>query len=424
MNSTAPQSSAVPRWTRSLLPGAMLDDGDTTGDGNTRVAPPRSLRDWVVDVIVITVSIGFGGLVLGMTWRHHATPIAILDLVGGLIACLALWVRRSRPLGVTLLAVLLSSFSAMSAGAALVAIFNLAVYRGLRTLAAVTAVSLVSSLIYSALYQAHGGYDWSGLAIGALLTGVAIGWGSFARARRLLVLSLRDRARQLEAERRLHVEQARMAERARIAREMHDVLAHRISLLSVHAGALEFRPGAPPEEIARAAGVIRASAHAALEELRDVIGLLRDTDGNVESGPERPQPTLGQVPELIEESREAGMHIRLTLALDEPGAVPDATGRTVYRIVQEGLTNARKHAPASQVEVAITRHGDETMEVSVLSAPSVGAATTFADATSLPGAGTGLIGLAERVSLAGGRLEHGPTPNGGYLLHATLPQPR
>jgi signal transduction histidine kinase len=281
-------------------------------------------------------------------------------------------------------------------------------------------------VIYSALYRGHGGYDWGGLGISALLTGIAIGWGLFARARRLLVLSLHDRARRLESEQRLQVEQARLAERARIAREMHDVLAHRISLLSVHAGALEFTPGAPPAEIARAAGVIRASAHAALEELREVIGLLRDNDAGVEDAPERPQPTLEQVPELIEESREAGMQVHLSLQVDDPGAVPPGTGRTVYRIVQEGLTNARKHAPTSAVEVEIKARSGGPLEASVQSRPPLGGTATSTAATGparFPGAGTGLIGLAERVSLAGGRLEHGPMPNRGYLLRATLPQP-
>ena len=105
---------------------------------------------------------------------------------------------------------------------------------------------------------------------------VVIGWGLFVRARRELIDSLRERAERAEAEQRRRLEQAREAERRRIAREMHDVLAHRVTLLSLHAGALEFRPDAPPEEIAEAAGVIRASAHAALQELREVIGVLRD----------------------------------------------------------------------------------------------------------------------------------------------------
>jgi hypothetical protein len=129
------------------------------------------------------------------------------------------------------------------------------------------------------------------------------------------VLALHERADRLEAEQRLRVEQAREAERRRIAREMHDVLAHRVSLLALHAGALEFRPDAPSEEVAEAAGVIRANARAALEDLRGVVGMLRDSgDG---SAPEPPQPTLGDIPALVEESRAAGM--RVVLRLDAPG---------------------------------------------------------------------------------------------------------
>ena len=137
-----------------------------------------------------------------------------------------------------------------------------------------------------------------------LITGVVVGWGLFVRVQRELVLSLRERAATLEAEQRLRVEQAREAERLRIAREMHDVLAHRVSLLSLHAGALEFHPDASAEEVAEAAGVIRASAHAALEELRDVIGVLRE--GPPASAPEPPQPTLADIPALVEECRAAG----------------------------------------------------------------------------------------------------------------------
>ena len=136
-----------------------------------------------------------------------------------------------------------------------------------------------------------------------------IGWGLFARAQRDLVLSLRERAERVEAEQRLRVEQAREAERRRIAREMHDVLAHRLSLLSLHAGALEFRPDAPPRRSPQAAGVIRATAHDALEELRDVIGVLREGAGGQS---EPPQPTLDEIPALIEESRAAGMKVRCT----------------------------------------------------------------------------------------------------------------
>jgi signal transduction histidine kinase len=216
---------------------------------------------------------------------------------------------------------------------------------------------------------------------------------------------------------------------------MHDVLAHRLSLLSVHAGALEFHPDAEPEEVARAAGVIRASAHAALGELRQVIGLLRDhvDDGGATgvTEPERPQPTLKDLTQLVEESREAGMNVTFGLRVEHPEVVPDSTARAVYRVVQEGLTNARKHSPASAVEVEVARDDDSALTVSVLSrAPTNGSAPSFtttpaavAPPLSLPGAGTGLIGLAERVTLAGGGLTHAPTADGGYALRARLPLP-
>ena len=213
------------------------------------------------------------------------------------------------------------------------------------------------------------GAAWSS---GLLLTIVVLGWGLFARAQRDLVRSLHERAQRFEAERRLHEEQARDAERRRIAREMHDVLAHRISLLSVHAGALEFRPDAPPEEIAEAAGVVRGAAHAALQELRDVIGVLRDEeDGSTGAGErtEPPQPTLADIPALVQESREAGARVALRIDASELASVPAGLGRTAYRIVQEGLTNARKHAPAAAVDVEITG-GDGRLAVQRREPPS------------------------------------------------------
>jgi signal transduction histidine kinase len=195
---------------------------------------------------------------------------------------------------------------------------------------------------------------------------------------------------------------------------MHDVLAHRISLLSLHAGALEFRPDAPPEEVARAAGVIRSSAHAALEDLRAVIGVLREAPPG--EAPERPQPTLADLPALIEESRDAGM--RVTFSSPDLVAPPDSLGRNAYRIVQEGLTNARKHARGSTVDVVLAGSPEAGLEIEIRNRLPVGAV-----ASSIPGAGSGIIGLSERASLAGGRLEHGRTEAGDYRLWAWLPWP-
>jgi signal transduction histidine kinase len=420
MTNAAPDSSVVPRWQRSLLSAALLAEAERTDDESGRRAPRRSLLDWVVDIAAFVLAAVVGAAVLTSTWSEHAQTLAVLDAICGSLACLALWLRRSHPWPVGVAVIGVSAFSSMAAGAALIAAYTVAVQCPLRRLVGIAALSLTASAIYASLYGKTGSYSFSDLLIGVLFTGLAIGWGLFARARRELVMSLNDRARRVEAEQRDRVEQARRAERTLIAREMHDVLAHRLSLLSVHAGALEFRPDAPPEEIERAAGVIRDSAHAALEELREVIGLLRELDPESDDGPEPPQPTLADVPALVDESREAGMEVRMKLELDEPEAVPVATGRTVYRVVQEGLTNARKHAPGSLVDVEIGRDDAGQLTAAVVTRPRVGTIAQQA-AAPLPGAGSGLVGLGERVTLAGGRLAHGHTVGGGYALRATLP---
>jgi signal transduction histidine kinase len=226
-----------------------------------------------------------------------------------------------------------------------------------------------------------------------------------------------ERQRRTEAEEQLRIEQIRHAERERIAREMHDVLAHRISLLSLHAGALEFRPDASPEEVARAAGVIRASAHQALEDLRAVIGVLRD--GTEGAPPAPPQPTLAALPELLEESRAAGMRLRADVRIDDLSAVPDAVGRHALRIAQEGLTNARKHAAAAEVDLLLEGAPGHGLTIDVRNPAPVMAG----GATQIPGSGTGLVGLTERAALSGGRVEHGLDPDGDFRLHAWLPWP-
>lgn len=245
-----------------------------------------------------------------------------------------------------------------------------------------------------------------------LLTLTVIGWGMFVRSKRQLMLSLRDRARRAETEAELRAEQAQRLAREAIAREMHDVLAHRLTLLSVHAGALEFRPDAPREEVARAAGVIRESAHEALQDLREIIGVLRAGEPD-DTG--RPQPTLGALDALVTESREAGMKVTLANRVTDPAAVPASVGRTAYRIAQEALTNARKHAPGTEVTVTVTGTPGDGLVIAVRNPPPEG------EVPHVPGSGQGLIGLTERATLAGGRLEHGPEESGGFRVRAWLP---
>jgi signal transduction histidine kinase len=360
-------------------------------------------------VLLFMFAAGLSALVLGETWSQHGGVGLLVDFALGVPCFVALWWRRRHPVGLGAAVLVASAFSAVAGGPSLIFVFNAAIRAPRRALGWLVALALAATAVFPLLYPGNQeGWLWQ-LCFGALIIGVAVGWGLFARARRELVRSLRERAERVEAEQRLRLEQARDAERRRIAREMHDVLAHRVTLLAVHAGALEYRPGAPPEEIAEAAGVIRRSAQAALQELREVIGVLRDE--RAAPAPEPPQPTLDAIPALIEESRAAGMHVHSRI---EAAGGEATVGRTAYRIVQEGLTNARKHAPAAAVEVIVSAPGDELV-VEVRSRPSA------AGPAALPGAGTGLIGLAERVTLAGGELHHGRDARGDFRLRATLP---
>jgi hypothetical protein len=171
--------------------------------------------------------------------------------------------------------------------------------------------------------------NWLQGVLGVICVVAVLAWGMFVRARRQLALAERDRA---ASELELRVAQARQLERNRIAREMHDVLAHRLSLLSLQTGALELWPTAPPAEIARAAGVIRSSAHGALEDLREVIGVLRAERADDDRGdgvPERPQPIMVDLPMLIDESRKAGMRVVLECEVTDLRAVPEAVAHGV-----------------------------------------------------------------------------------------------
>jgi signal transduction histidine kinase len=400
------------RWQRALLPaveGSAAQDGDRLR---------RSARDWVVDLVIFTLAVGVGVASLHSDLNRASVPLAVLDIVLATAACLALWWRRRHPLAIGILTIGASALSGGASGAAVAAMFTVAVHCPPRWTARVAVLSVATSAIHPAIYHSEHTYSWGGVEFGAVATAVAVGYGLYVRARRELVLSLQERNRQLESEQDLRVREARHAERTRIAREMHDVLAHRISLLSVHAGALEFNPSSSPEEIARAAGVIRMSARAAQEELREVVGVLRD-DGNDPGAVPPPQPMLVEVPELVVESQRAGMDVasRIDVDVDE---VPPLIGRTAYRLVQEALTNVRKHAPGQRVQVAVAGHPGTELTVEVINRPLVGHAPTIVPND---GSGTGLIGLAERVALIGGRLSHEALHDGGFVLRATLPWP-
>ncbi|MBT2509026.1 sensor histidine kinase [Streptomyces sp. ISL-98] len=400
------------RW---LLPSAMADP-DLPGDrggGRRR----RTARDWIVDIAAFLFAAGIGLLAADTTGSvGNPDVVVFLDQLAGAAACCALWVRRRWPVGLAVVLVVVSTVAPVAGGAMIVALFSLTVHRPFKTVAVVASASLAGALVQAVL-RPDPTVSFRASAVASLvIVLLVVGWGMFVRSRRQLVVSLRERARRAETEADLRAEQAQRLAREAIAREMHDVLAHRLTLLSVHAGALEFRPDAPPAEVARAAGVIRDSAHEALQDLRDVIGVLRapaPVDGSGDDN--RPQPTLATLDALVAESREAGMKVTLDHRIDRPADVPAATGRNAYRIAQEGLTNARKHAPGAEVTVTVTGAPGDGLTIEVRN-PAPGR-----EVPAVPGSGQGLIGLTERATLAGGRFEHGFTPGGGFRVSAWLP---
>ena len=358
MATALPRDRAMSRWQRALLPaveGSVAQEGEHLR---------RSVRDWVVDIVIFTFTVGVGATGLHAGLGSVGVSMKVIDIVLAVAACLSLWLRRRHPLAVALFAVGASALSDGAAGAALAGVFTVAVHCPSRWTTRVAVLSVVASAIDPLIYGTEHRYTLGSVEFDLVATAVAVGYGLYVRERRELLFSLRERANRLEAEQDLRVREARHAERTRIAREMHDVLAHRISLLSVHAGALEFNPSASPEEIARAAGVIRMSARAAQEELREVVGVLRD-DGTDSSAVPPPQPTLVEVPELVAESQRAGMDVtsRIDVDVDE---VPPLVGRTAYRLVQEALTNARKHAPGQRVQIAVAGHPGTELTVEVI----------------------------------------------------------
>ncbi|MER5266757.1 histidine kinase [Actinosynnema sp. NPDC002837] len=257
--------------------------------------------------------------------------------------------------------------------------------------------------------------QWVMLTVYCMVVALPFLVGRYVAQRNALVAALQEREERVVRERRMVSRQVRLRERNRIAQDMHDSLGHRLSLISVHAGALALDTGLG-ERQREAVQVLRSAALTAMEELRGVIGVLRrdeepDEDQVRGSTVGRDNRTVDAIDELVDGARRAGVRVSLVrggLAVPLPAKVSHAA----YRIAQEGLTNANKHAPGASVQVTV-KYEPDALVVEVRNNPP---------RTKLPGgAGFGLIGLGERVRLAGGMLHVGELPTGGFRIAAVLP---
>ncbi|BDZ50748.1 two-component sensor histidine kinase [Frondihabitans sucicola] len=352
------------------------------------------------------------------TATDHLGGFVALDLLLGIVAIGLVPLRRRAPLPITIVIGCLASFSVMAIGALGIAVVSLSTRRRRGEIATAGLIILVSSLVGD-LVVADPADDtplWqvaiasaAGLVI-LVLAGLNIG------GRRELVDSLRERSERLVAEQALRLEQARSGERIRIAREMHDVLAHRLSLVALHSGALAYRDDLSRDQTAETAAVVRDNAHLALTELRDVLGVLRDPgSSDTLVSATTPQPTLAVLDGLFSENLEAGAVIDSTVRPEVAQALDTLSpvqSRHAFRILQEALTNARKHAPRAVVTVVLGGTPGERLEI-VVQNPVTEPGDPWQP-------GHGLVGLAERVRLAGGD-STSRIDDGRFTVRAWLP---
>jgi len=366
---------------------------------------PASVDLWVMAAM--------GSLIALTVWgEYQGGTLWPADIAVAVAAWLLLPVLLRRPVTGALALAVLAAVSPAATAPATMGTLHVAQRRSFRTALAVGAAGIVAHAVRGLWRPVQGlSYGWW-LVLVVVAHAALIGWGALTRSRWALIESLKDRAERAEAEQARRVAEARAAERTQIAREMHDVLAHRLSLLATYAGALEYRPDSAPEQLAKAAGVIRQSVREALTELRDVVAVLRDD----EEGFAGPQPTVADLARLLDEAEGSGTAVDLVDSLTGREELPATVSRTVYRVVQEGLTNARKHAPGRPVRLVLTGRPGQQVSIEMSNPLAV---EPFVPT---PGTGTGLVGMAERIRLAGGELEFQGTGD-GFRLAAWLPFP-
>ena len=362
-------------------------------------------------VAALVVSIGLE------QWLNPAVAPRWAAVPTELVVALALAWRRSYPLAVTVIAA--SGLAFMSVAGVpiqepliplttvIIAVYSLVVYAPSgRVFAGLVAVSIGLAVAVVSQNKGLGNY-----AFGAFFVAASVFIGRLVRVRKDDALEYERRAQQLEWERGEQVRLAAEEERRRIARELHDVITHSISVMVVQAGAAEEMLRSDPEQALGPVRSIQETGRDALAEMGRLLGVLRE--GGDEIGL-APQPSLSDLEALIEDAQAAGVAVMLNIE-GEPRSIPPGVELSAYRIVQEALTNTRRHARQARVEVTV-RYAAEALEVVVVDDGNGGEEPGDASMS-----GYGLVGMGERVAVVGGSLDVGPLPGGGFGVHARLP---
>ena len=353
-------------------------------------------------------------------------PHKLLGLLLVAAMCAPLAARRRRPVGVFTalvvaggLDVLLLRGPLVSDVAVLVALYTLAAYRPRRIALPGLLVTLLGSVIAIVRWAPVAAIgDWWTLGeVLAVFWGPALtAWllGDMTRWRRSYYRELEARAARLERERDAQAQVAAAAERARIARELHDVVAHNVSVMVVQADGASYAIDSSPDRARDALAAISATGRQALAEMRSLLGVLRSaSDSAVGNADLAPQPGIEQLSGLLAQARATGLPVSFTVE-GVPRQLPRGTALTAYRVVQESLTNARKHGGAAVTATVTLRFCED--EVAIIVTDDGMATPKEGD-----GQGHGLIGMRERVELFGGTVSTGPKPGGGYRVRVTLP---
>ncbi len=422
----------------------------------------------VLDVVLALAS-AFECVLEGIAFAHDVGIPAVLGGLIGVPAGASLVLRRRWPVAVVLVSIATTP-AEMGFLLGIVGLYTLAASEVPRRIIVVLSGASLAGTLVVAIARFHrdmaeDGYRpglWPMIAFSVVmalgLTAPPVLTGLYVGARRRLVESLRERADGLERELSLLADRAeeravwaRNEERTRIAREMHDVVAHRVSLMVVHAAALQAVALKDPEKASRNAGLVGDMGRQALTELREMLGVLRSTPEAAVAQPSASAqserlaavaaaasarvrvsaggaaagaagdggPCLDGLGDLVGQSREAGMAVELSVMGEERGYAPEVE-QTAYRVVQEALTNVHKHAPGAKALVRLA-HREAEVALQVENGPSDGGADA---GPGLPSGGNGLVGMRERVGALGGVFVSGPTDAGGFRVSAVIPDRR
>jgi signal transduction histidine kinase len=364
---------------------------------------------------VPAVALAFIGVGQAIALRRYAPVLVLLGLV------IALAIRRRYPVGAFVTGIMVGAAQVVAGirpnvidVAIVILLYTLAAYRPRRLSVPGLCVCLLGSAVAIAVWRPGTGTLLNWLVTGGIIFAGSslIAWvlGDSMRYRRAYYAALEDRAARLERERDAQAQIAAAAERARIARELHDVVAHNVSGMVVQADGATYALDSSPERARQALAAIASTGRQALAEMRRMLGVLRSYDG--ETGV-APLPGIAQLGELLEQTRATGLAVSFTVE-GVPAPLPGGLALAAYRIVQESLTNTRKHGgPAASAQVLL-RYCEDVLVLQITD-------DGFGAAAQADGAGHGLTGMRERVALYNGTLQAGPLPGGGYQVTARLP---